>query len=79
MSLYDEIEAIECEQCRALAIEDMAEFAANPENLARLDPEEAEEMRQYLGKVLNRPDDSLQQLVRALASKARSAVGNFEN
>jgi hypothetical protein len=50
----------------------------DPGNLARLDPEGAEEMRQYLGKLLNRPDDTLKQLVRALASKAKESVGVYE-
>ncbi len=60
-----------------LAIEDFAEFVTDPGNLARLDPEEAEEMRQYLGKLLNRPD-TVTQLVRALASKAKESVGVYE-
>ena len=46
----DDIAGIESEECRKLAIEDLAEFVTDPKNLARLDPEEAEEMRQYLAK-----------------------------
>jgi hypothetical protein len=52
------ITEIECEECRKLAIEDIAEFAIDPENLARLDPEG--EMTQYLRELLNRPDDNLE-------------------
>ena len=77
MRLADHLAEIECEECRKLAIEDFAEFVTDPGNLARLDPEEAEEMRQYLGKLLNRPD-TLKQLVRALASKAKESVGVYE-
>ena len=77
MRLADHLAEIECEECRKLAIEDTAEFVTDPGNLARLDPEEAEEMRQYLGKLLNRPD-TLKQLVRALASKAKESVGVYE-
>jgi hypothetical protein len=78
MGLADDLAEIECEECGKLAIEDFAEFVTDPGNLARLDPEEAEEMRQYLGKLLNRPDDTLKQLVRALASKAKESVGVYE-
>ena len=62
MGLADDLAEIECEECGKLAIEDFAEFVTDPGNLARLDPEEAEKMRQYLGKLLNRPDDTLKQL-----------------
>jgi hypothetical protein len=68
----------DCPHCLRLLVEDLAKGAADPKNLAKLDPEEAQEMRQYLGRLLSRPDDSLQQLVRALASKAKAAVGAFE-
>jgi len=78
MGLADDLAEIECEECGKLAIEDLAEFVTDPGKLARLDPEEAEEMRQYLGKLLNRPDDTLKQLVRALASKAKESVGVYE-
>ena len=79
MGLADDLAEIECEECGKLAIEDFAEFVTDPGNLARLDPEEAEEMRQYLGKLLNRPDDSLEQLAKLLASKARARVGILQN
>ena len=72
MRLADHLAEIECEECRKLAIEDFAEFAIDPENLARLDPEG--EMTQYL----NRPDDSLEQLARVLAARAKAAVGAYE-
>jgi hypothetical protein len=77
--IIDELDDIKCEECYRLAIEDIAAFAIDPKNLARLDPEEAEEMRQYLGKLLNRPDDSLEQLAKLLASKARARVGLLQS
>ena len=79
MGLADDLAEIECEECGKLAIEGFAEFVTDPGNLARLDPEEAEEMRQYLGKLLNRPDDSLEQLAKLLASKARARVGLLQS
>ena len=63
----------------ACAIEDMAEFATDPENLARLDPKAASEMRRYLGKLLGRPNDSLEELARALAVEAKKRAGIFQN
>lgn len=78
MRLADHLAEIECEECGKLAIEDFAEFVTDPGNLARLNPEEAAEMRQYLGKLLNRPDDSLEQLARVLAARAKAAVGAYE-
>ena len=36
--IIDELDDIKCEECYRLAIEDIAEFATDPENLARLDP-----------------------------------------
>ena len=74
--IIDELDDIKCEECYRLAIEDMAEFATDPENLARLDPEAASEMRRYLGKLLGRPNDSLEELARALAVEAKSASGS---
>ena len=79
MGLADDLAEIECEECGKLAIEDFAEFVTDPGNLARLDPEEAEEMRQYLGKLLNRPDDNLEQLAKLLASKAKARVGILQS
>ena len=79
MGLADDLAEIECEECGKLAIEDFAEFVTDPGNLARLNPEEAAEMRQYLGKLLNRPDDSLEQLAKLLASKARARVGLLQS
>jgi hypothetical protein len=79
MGLADDLAEIECEECGKLAIEDFAEFVTDPGNLVRLDPEEAEEMRQYLGKLLNRPDDNLEQLAKLLASKARARVGLLQS
>jgi hypothetical protein len=77
MGLADDLAEIECEECRKLAIEDIAEFAIDPENLARLDPEG--EMRQYLRELLNRPDDNLEQLAKLLASKAKARVGLLQS
>ena len=37
--IIDELDDIKCEECYRLAIEDIAAFAIDPENLARLDPE----------------------------------------
>ena len=68
----------DCPHCLRLLVEDFAKDVTNPGNLAQMDPEEAEEVRQYLGKLLNKPDDTLKQLVRALASKAKASVGAYE-
>ena len=38
--IIDELDDSKCEECYRCAIEDMAEFAIDPENLARLDPDE---------------------------------------
>ena len=79
MGLADDISDIECKECYRLAIEDMAEFATDPENLARLDPKAASEMRRYLGELLGRPNDSLEELARALAVEAKKRAGIFQN
>jgi hypothetical protein len=42
-------------------------------------PEEAEKATRYLRELLGRPDDSLEQLAKLLASKAKARVGIFEN
>ena len=55
----DADDPLDCPECQKLAIEDLARFVTDPENLARLDFEEAEEVRQYLAKLLNKPDDTL--------------------
>ena len=44
--------------------------------LARLDPEAALEMREYLRELLGRPQE-LEQLARALAIKAKESVGVY--
>ena len=75
--IIDELDDIKCEECYRLAIEDMAEFVADPRKLARLDPEAALEMREYLRELLGRPQDSLEQLARALAIKAKESVGVY--
>jgi hypothetical protein len=76
--IIDELDDIKCEECYRLAIEDIAAFAIDPENLTRLDPDDAEEMRRYLGKLLGRPNDSLQDLARALAVEAKKRAGIFQ-
>jgi hypothetical protein len=57
--------------------EDIAAFAIDPENLARLDPEG--EMTQYLRKLLDMPNGTLEELARALASKAKARVGILQS
>ena len=78
MKLADDLAEIECEECRKLAIEDFAEFVTDPGNLARLGPEEALEIRASLRKLLNRPDDTLEELAKILASEVKKRVGIFE-
>ena len=77
MGLADDLAEIECEECRKLAIEDIAEFAIDPENLARLDPEG--EMTQYLRKLLDMPNGTLEELAHALVSKAKARVGILQS
>ena len=77
--IIDELDDIKCEECYRLAIEDIAAFAIDPENLARLDPKAASEMRRYLGELLGRPNDSLEELARALAVEAKKRAGIFQN
>ena len=69
----------DCEECLKLMVEDMAKSAADPRNLALLPPEEAEKATRYLRELLNRPDDSLEQLSRVLAARAKAAVGLFQS
>ena len=78
MGLADDLAEIECEECGKLAIEDFAEFVTDPGNLARLDPEEALEIRASLRKLLNRPDDTLEELAKILATEVKKRVGIFE-
>jgi hypothetical protein len=78
MGLADDLAEIECEECRKLAIEDLAEFVTDSGKLARLDPEAALEMREYLRELLGRPNDSLEELARALAVEAKKRAGIFQ-
>jgi hypothetical protein len=78
MRLADHLAEIECEECGKLAIEDLAEFVTDSGKLARLDPKAASEMRRYLGKLLGRPNDSLEELARALAVEAKKRAGIFQ-
>ena len=76
--IIDELDD-QCEECYRLAIEDIAQFATDPENLARLDRKAVSEMRRYLGKLLGRPNDSLEELAEALAVEAKKRAGIFQN
>jgi hypothetical protein len=69
----------DCPDCLTLTVEALAKSAADPESLARLDPEQASQMREYLATLLNRPNDSLEELARALAVRAKKSVGIFQN
>ena len=69
----------DCEECLKLMVEDLAKSASDPRNLALLPPEEAEKATRYLRELLDRPDDSLEQLAKLLASKARARVGILQN
>ena len=75
--IIDELDDIKCEECYGLAIEDIAQFATDPENLARLDPEG--EMTQYLRKLLDMPNGTLEELAHALVSKAKARVGILQS
>ena len=68
----------DCEECLKRMVEDLAKSASDPRNLALLPPEEAEKATRYLRELLNRPDDSLEQLARVLAARAKAAVGAYE-
>jgi hypothetical protein len=68
----------DCEECLKLMVEDLAKSASDPQNLARMAPEEAEKATRYLRELLNRPNDSLEQLARVLAARAKAAVGAYE-
>jgi hypothetical protein len=57
----------------------LAKSAADPQNLALLPSEEAEKATKYLRELLGRPDGSLEELARLLASKAKARVGVYEN
>ena len=69
----------DCEDCLRLLVEEMAKSAADPRNLALLPPEEAEKATRYLRELLNRPDDNLQELAKALAVEAKKRAGIFQN
>ena len=77
MSLYDELP--DCPCCRRDAIEAMTKSIVKPENLARMDPDDAKRMQRHLRKLLDRPDDSLPQLARRLATEVRKRVGIYQN
>ena len=68
----------DCEDCLRLMVLALAKSAADPQNLALLPSEEAEKATKSLRVLLNRPDDSLEQLAKLLAKKAKARVGIFE-
>jgi hypothetical protein len=74
----NEDELPDCEECLKLMVEDLAKSVADPKNLALLPPEEAEKATQHLRELLDRPNDSLEQLARVLAARAKAAVGSYE-
>ena len=77
---HDRESTIRIRHHRALWIgtEDTVEFVTDSGKLARLDPEAALEMQEYLRELLGRPQDSLEQLARALAIKAKESGGVYE-
>ena len=82
MSLADDVAEIACPECYRLAIEDIAAFAIDPENLTKFEaekPKEAAEVRDSLRKLLGMPQANLQELGKALAVEAKKRVGIFEN
>lgn len=68
----------DCPDCLRLMVEEMAKSVADPRNLALLSSEQAEEATEDLRRLLGRPDDSLEQLVKLLASRAKARVGAYE-
>jgi hypothetical protein len=82
MGLADDLAEIECEECRKLAIENLAEFVTDPKCLAKFEaesPEEAREMRASLRKLLSMPKASFQELAKALAERTKSRVGLLQS
>jgi hypothetical protein len=72
----------DCPDCLKLMVEDLAKSVADPRSLAKLqadNPQKAQETWEYLAKLLGRPNDSLEQLARLLARRAKARVGLFEN
>jgi hypothetical protein len=69
----------DCEECLKLMVEDMAKSVADPRHLALLPPEETEKATRHLRELLGRPDDSLEELAKLLAKRAKARVGIFEN
>jgi hypothetical protein len=80
--IIDELDDIKCEECYRLAIEDIAAFAIDPKRMAKFEaenPEEAAEVRASLRKLLDMPQASLQELVKALAAKTKARVGLLQS
>ena len=69
----------DCPECLRLMVLALAKSAADPQNLALLPSEEAEKATKSLRALLNRPDDSLEQLAKLLAKTAKARVGLFEH
>jgi hypothetical protein len=80
MRLADHLDEIECEECRKLAIEDTVEFVTDSEKLARLRSRSrlGNAGISYIRELLGRPQDSLEQLARALAIKAKESGGVYK-
>ena len=82
MSLADDLAEIACPECYRLAIEDIAAFAIDPENLTKFEaekPKEAAEVRASLRKLLDMPQATLEELVKALAAKTKARVGLLQS
>ena len=58
-------------------VEDLAKSAADPQKPSASAPEEAEKTTKYLRELLNRPDDSLEELAKLLAVEAKQARRNL--
>ena len=69
------IDIPDCPDCLRLMVEDLAKRAADPRNVARLDPEQAEKVTRHLRELLNRPNDGLEELAKLLAVEAKKRVG----
>ena len=78
--IIDKLDDIKCDQCYRLAIERIAAFAIDPERLVKFEaenPEEAQEVRDSLRKLLDLPQASLQELVKTLAVKTKARVSAY--
>jgi hypothetical protein len=60
-------------------VEELAKSVADPRNLALLPHEEAEKATRHLRELLGRPNDSLEELAKLLAKKAKARVGLLQS